>query len=491
MKHAILILAHKNYSFLCKLVSYFEKDCEVFIHVDKKSSFTKNEISVLRGFPQVKVVTQKYAVHWAGFSILKCELYLLRKALMLSDANYFHLISGQDYPVRPLSYFLSFFEKNAGKNYTFYHYLPTPLWEGNTYRRMQYYYPYDWINGRTPRGMKRIDWLLKWQKRLHIKRRIPDYFEHLCGGSAWFSITRKATTVLLHYTRKHPAFYHRMNYTFVAEETYVPTVLVNLLPASEIVCDDLRFVRWVEENGSFPANLSKEHLNLLLVTHRELMFARKLDTPYMEHLLEILDQYVLKESEIRFLPTGGWDVNTFNVYSFDVSLADAILRWYRLSEMTSALDMGCGAGYYVAYWRSRGMASVGIDGNPHTQELSSLLLSQYPCEVGDITEYMEMEQGEQPFDLVTCLDVLPYIPSMYADIVWTNLTRLCARCLIFSLKEMDKIEKIQVGSHSFSCVENLLRYYGFVKNVALTNYLRQSTGNIALKTSLYAFEKIG
>ena len=108
--------------------------------------------------------------------------------------------------------------------------------------------------------------------------------------------------------------------------------------------------------------------------------------------------------------------------------------------MTSALDMGV-VPDIMAYWRSRGMASVGIDGNPHTQELSSLLLSQYPCEVGDITEYMEMEQGEQPFDLVTCLDVLPYIPSMYADIVWTNLTRLCAKCLIFSLKEMDKIEK--------------------------------------------------
>lgn len=36
MKHAILILAHKNVPQLCRLVKYFDRDCEVFIHIDKK-----------------------------------------------------------------------------------------------------------------------------------------------------------------------------------------------------------------------------------------------------------------------------------------------------------------------------------------------------------------------------------------------------------------------------------------------------------------------
>ena len=71
------------------------------------------------------------------------EMHLLRMAVQRSDADYFHLISGQDYPTRPLDYFLEFFNRNAGKEYIGYLHLPHPNWEDNTFRRLQYYYPYD------------------------------------------------------------------------------------------------------------------------------------------------------------------------------------------------------------------------------------------------------------------------------------------------------------------------------------------------------------
>ena len=64
MKHAVLILAHKNYPLLCRLIRYFAKDCEVFVHVDKKSKFTKDEIGQLYEYDSVKAVVQKYDVHW-------------------------------------------------------------------------------------------------------------------------------------------------------------------------------------------------------------------------------------------------------------------------------------------------------------------------------------------------------------------------------------------------------------------------------------------
>ena len=58
--------------------------------------------------PQVAGVYRKYSVHWGGFSILRCELFLLKEAINNCDAEYFHLISGQDYPIKPLSSFLDF-----------------------------------------------------------------------------------------------------------------------------------------------------------------------------------------------------------------------------------------------------------------------------------------------------------------------------------------------------------------------------------------------
>lgn len=39
MKHAILIMAHKHFDHLKHLIEYFNRDCFVFVHVDKRSLF--------------------------------------------------------------------------------------------------------------------------------------------------------------------------------------------------------------------------------------------------------------------------------------------------------------------------------------------------------------------------------------------------------------------------------------------------------------------
>lgn len=43
MRHAILILAHKNLEQLCRLVEYFKYDCDVFIHIDRKQTIKPDE----------------------------------------------------------------------------------------------------------------------------------------------------------------------------------------------------------------------------------------------------------------------------------------------------------------------------------------------------------------------------------------------------------------------------------------------------------------
>ena len=109
MIQGILIIAHKNFIQLYHLIEYFSSECYVFIHIDKKAKFLDFELQKLRELPQVKGIYQKYSVHWAGFSILKCELYLLGKAMKYPEIGYFHLLSGQDYPIKPLKDFISFF----------------------------------------------------------------------------------------------------------------------------------------------------------------------------------------------------------------------------------------------------------------------------------------------------------------------------------------------------------------------------------------------
>ena len=73
--------------------------------------------------------------------MLKAELYLLNLVIQNTDANYIHLLSGQDYPVKPFSVFW-FFRKNNGKNYLFFRKMSFKEVANRFFR----FLPYDWVD---------------------------------------------------------------------------------------------------------------------------------------------------------------------------------------------------------------------------------------------------------------------------------------------------------------------------------------------------------
>lgn len=77
MKHAILLLWHKDIDQLFKLVSQFDNDFLFYIHLDKKEPISKLTIQQLSEIANVSAVYQKYDVHWGGLSIVKAEILLL------------------------------------------------------------------------------------------------------------------------------------------------------------------------------------------------------------------------------------------------------------------------------------------------------------------------------------------------------------------------------------------------------------------------------
>ena len=105
MKQAILITAYKNYHHLEEIIQCFDVNFEIYIHLDKKSKISKEELARLKGYNIVKSIAQKYSVNWGGFNHLKSILYLTEKALQSQDNHYFHLITGHDFPIKKGSYF--------------------------------------------------------------------------------------------------------------------------------------------------------------------------------------------------------------------------------------------------------------------------------------------------------------------------------------------------------------------------------------------------
>lgn len=433
-------MAHKEYKLLVRLIQYFSKDCIIFIHVDKRNFFLNEEIQSFKALPNVFGVYSKYTIHWGGFSMLQCEMYMLKKVMESCRADYVHLFSGQDYPIKPLSTFLNFFEEHKGMSFISYVHLPHPKWQNNTYSRFDYFYPYDWIEWGS-RSSTFIDRFVKWQKRIGLKRSIPAPFEHLYGGSQWFSATHDSIKVLLDYTKKNKSFYNRLRFTFAPEECYIPTVLVNLLPKGSVFPRNYRFIRWKFENNNIPSNLGVEHFHLL--TQTDDLFARKFERSYCDKLLPLIDKYLTSEASLKILPNGAWDYNGFEKYRYDTLLAHDIASLCKKMNFTTVLDFGCGAGALVACLRRMGFLATGIDANPHTPKLSSLLLPKgdTPCQFLDITlDFIVEEQ----FDLVLCLDVLDCIHSSDINDVLHRIIDAAKACIIISIKKKDTIHKEQI-----------------------------------------------
>ena len=434
MKHAILILAHKDFIQLRHLIEYFVRDCYVYVHIDKKSLVTADEIQMIKSMPQVRVVYQRYKLHWGGFSILKTEVFMLQEALKDGDFDSIHLISGQDYPIKPLNEFLDFFEKHQGQDFIRYSNLPNSHWDGYTFLRFKYYYPYDYINDSRENIQKKVSKTVLWQKRLGIHRRIPDHFDRLYGSTQWFSLTKSTVETILRYTRKHPALYRRSRWTFAPEEFYFATLVANLIPKVRIVPTDLRFIRWKKENGNYPANLCMSHF-VRLAERNPFFFARKIEAEKGgDALVRAIDRYLLTENKLEILDNGGWQTDSLRLYDCSAVMAENLSRLCHSLDIKSVLDIGCGPGYYVANLRSRGLAVTGYDANPHTEELSSLFLpsNDEKCGVADITEDVDVDE---PFDMTICVQLLSCIPHQTLQKAIANIAKITDRYILISEKE--------------------------------------------------------
>ena len=129
MKHAIIILTHNVTDNLINFISYFGDECDIFIHVDKKYCISKKELVRILLIHNVKRIYNNFYIHWGGYSILKCELFLIKKVITCNNYDFIHLFSGQDYPIRPYVNFLKFFEDNKDYNFIQYVRIPNKRWE--------------------------------------------------------------------------------------------------------------------------------------------------------------------------------------------------------------------------------------------------------------------------------------------------------------------------------------------------------------------------
>jgi hypothetical protein len=289
MKHGVLILAHQHPDHLTDLITSFDDDFYFYIHIDEKSKFRHSNIDALRKIPRVQLVSQKFRVRWGGFNHLISILLLLKEALKQNDLEYFHVISGQDYLIKPVSVIKSIFESNPA-DYMDYFEVLNSKWKSEWIKRISYYGFYEILNSKSFLGSKIITAIIVLQRKLGFSRTLPKV--KLYGGSGWWSLSRESVEYVMNYTTRNPMLLKRLRFTFCADEIYFQTVLMNSPFKEKIVNNNLRYIDWTKRNGNFPANLDESDFQALADSDR--IFARKFEFPVSVKLKQLIKEDLLK-----------------------------------------------------------------------------------------------------------------------------------------------------------------------------------------------------
>lgn len=268
MKVAHLIMVHKYPQQLEELIRALDHpDFYIFIHLDKKipmASFT-----YLGTMPRVTFIRDRGISNWGGFSFVECVLASLKEILKHPlHFNFFNLLSGQDYPIKPINQIADFFKENLDKCYISFDKEHQKEWWSHAVTRYEHYH----FTDKTFKGRYVVQWILN---KLLPKRKFPlDIKLFGSSDSSWWAISKDAVQCIVDFTEQEKKTMKFMKYTWCADEFFFATILMNSRFKHTVVNNNLRLINWKE--GS-PNPIILSHLNFDEIKNSEKFFARKFD----------------------------------------------------------------------------------------------------------------------------------------------------------------------------------------------------------------------
>ena len=233
MKIAYLILAHQHPALLARLIKILlAVDGIVAVHYDRNAGQPPLvELQQLLGASYDHVIWPKReAVIWGEWSLVQATLNGL-EAIQKSGytPDYVYLLSGSDYPIRPIEELKGFLERNHGKEFieSFSDKLHFWVKEGIQTERYLYRFPFNW--SKNPRL---FNLALKLQKMLKLKRCIPEVIEpHF--GSQWWVLTWPTCRAILDITKRKEII-HFFKGVWVPDELFFQTVIRSIAKEDDI-----------------------------------------------------------------------------------------------------------------------------------------------------------------------------------------------------------------------------------------------------------------
>jgi len=256
------------------------------VHIDKKSPATYSQQIKRELFGLSNVVfLKRHNCYWGDFGHVRATVKAINYLVDSNTAfDYLTVLTGQDYPIKS-NHYITKFLGNKSKSYIDYFPLPSKKW----------------ANG----GMDRVEDLIIniRGKRVNVPRKVSDLVHSkllkldiakqkdfkFYGGSSYFTLSIKHTRYIYHYLSKHKDYMRFFSKTYISDEIFFQTLLLNSKYKHEITNNNLRLIDW-SGPVDYPTILESKDINKIMVSKE--LFARKFDITKDKAILDKLDKII-------------------------------------------------------------------------------------------------------------------------------------------------------------------------------------------------------
>jgi hypothetical protein len=275
VKTCYLLLLHHKFDQAVRLIRRLASaDCRFVLHID--SAADAEDVSAFRRELQsfnpvyARSVRARWGTYRLALAVMRCVQAAVRQ---LEPFDRYVLLSGQDYPIAAHAQIDKFFSTHPDEEFieAIAQDVTDPGIPGwSPYFRFRRYH--FWIGGRH-------------LQLPFLRKAVPPL--PIFHGSTWWALTRGATVYISDQFDSNRGLRRYLRTSFLADEAYIPTLLMASPFAAAITGHNLTFAHFTSTSGPHPKILRADDLEDLVSSHK--LFARKFDALIDEAVMTKLD----------------------------------------------------------------------------------------------------------------------------------------------------------------------------------------------------------
>jgi hypothetical protein len=244
------------------------------IHVDKKSgpAMAADIAAFLVAYPNAAMLDAQNT-RWGGYSLVDAEIRGMAQLLKMgADWTHFINLSGQDFPLASQEEIMDFLHRNPGREYI--RVLDQKAVRPDTMHRVDHI------------ALERLGRIFRTGISRKFLKGVTPYI-----GTQWMIVSRVFCEFVCHSPEadRYKKFYRG---SFIADEGFFQTIMMNAAPHGEIVPNDLRMIDWVPDGDIKLRPRTFEFDDAAKLLASDDLFARKFDMNEHPRILDILEAHI-------------------------------------------------------------------------------------------------------------------------------------------------------------------------------------------------------